>query len=67
LSEDKRVSRGSMLKWTGALVAGAVIGGAAVYGATYKPPSPPPSFKPPLSAGVQRRVDHLPAATVTSR
>ena len=52
---EKKVSRRSMLKWTGALAAGAVIGGAAMYGATYKPPPPPPpSFKPPLSADVQR-------------
>jgi len=49
-----------MLKWTGALAAGAVVGGAAVYGATYKaPPPPPPSFKPPLSADVQKTVDGI--------
>ena len=57
---DKKVSRRSMLKWTGALAAAAVIGGAAVYGATYKaPPPPPPSFKPPLSADVQTTVDGI--------
>ena len=57
---DKKVSRRSMLKWTGALAAGVVIGGAAVYGATYKaPPPPPPSFKPPLSPDVQTTVDGI--------
>ena len=57
---DKKVSRRSMLKWTGALAAGVVIGGAAVYGATYKaPPPPPPSLKPPLSPEIQTRVDTI--------
>jgi len=57
---DKKISRRSMLKWTGGLAAAAVVGGAVVYGATYKaPPPPPPSFKPPLSADVQTTVDGM--------
>jgi len=49
-----------VLKWTGALAAAAVVGGAAEYGLTYKPPPPPPpSFKPPLSADIQQRVDAI--------
>jgi hypothetical protein len=57
---DKKISRRSLLKYTGALAAGAVVGVVAEYGATYKPPPPPPpSFKPPLSADVQTRVDAI--------
>jgi anaerobic dimethyl sulfoxide reductase subunit A len=57
---DKKVSRRTILKWTGGLAAAAVIGGAAVYGATYKsPPPPPPSLKPPLSPEIQSRVDQI--------
>jgi anaerobic dimethyl sulfoxide reductase subunit A len=60
---EKKISRRSMLKWTGALAGAAVIGGAVVYGATYKPgappPAPPPSFKPPLSPEVQTAVDGI--------
>jgi anaerobic dimethyl sulfoxide reductase subunit A len=60
---EKKISRRSMLKWTGALAGGAVIGGAAVYAATYKaptpPPPPPPSLKPPLSPEIQSRVDQI--------
>jgi len=57
---DKKISRRSMLKWTGALAGAAVVGGAAVYAATYKaPPPPPPNFKPPLSPEVQTAVDGI--------
>ena len=57
---DKKVSRRSLLKYTAALAAGVVVGVGAEYGATYKPPPPPPpSFKPPLSADVQTRVDAI--------
>ncbi len=57
---DKKVSRRSLLKWTGALAAAAVVGGVAEYGARklMKPPPPPPiSLKPPLSPAIAARVD----------
>lgn len=57
---EKKVSRRSMLTWTGALAVAAAAGAVAGYGATelVKPPPPPPiSFKPPLSAEVQSKVD----------
>ncbi len=57
---DKKVSRRSMLKWTGALAAAAVVGAVAEYGgsALMKPPPPPPiSLKPPLSPEIASRVD----------
>ncbi len=59
---EKKVSRRSMLKWTGALAAAAAVGAVAGYGATElmkPPPTPPPSFKPPLSADVQARRDAI--------
>jgi anaerobic dimethyl sulfoxide reductase subunit A len=59
---EKKVSRRSMLKWTGALAAAAVVGAVAEYGASEltKPPPPPPvSFKPPLSPEVKDRVDAI--------
>jgi anaerobic dimethyl sulfoxide reductase subunit A len=57
---DKKISRRSLIKYTGALAAGAVVGAAAEYGATYKPPPlPPPSFKPPLSAEAKQRVNAI--------
>jgi anaerobic dimethyl sulfoxide reductase subunit A len=57
---EKKVSRRSMLKWTGALAAAAAVGAVAGYGATElmkPPPAPPTSFKPPLSPEVQARRD----------
>jgi anaerobic dimethyl sulfoxide reductase subunit A len=59
---EKKVSRRSMLKWTGALAAAAVVGAVAEYGVSEstKPPPPPPiSFKPPLSPEVKDRVDAI--------
>jgi anaerobic dimethyl sulfoxide reductase subunit A len=59
---EKKVSRRSMLKWTGALAAAAAVGAVAGYGATElmkPPPTPPPSFKPPLSPEVQARRDTI--------
>jgi anaerobic dimethyl sulfoxide reductase subunit A len=59
---EKKVSRRSMLKWTGALAAAAAVGAVAGYGATElmkPPPTPPPSFKPPLSPEVQARRDAI--------
>ena len=47
-----------MLKWSGALAAAAAVGavaGFAVPELLKPPPTPPPSFKPPLSADVQAR------------
>jgi anaerobic dimethyl sulfoxide reductase subunit A len=55
---EQKVSRRSMLKWTGALAGAAAVGAVAEYAATYKPPPPPPPrFRPPLSADVQQKVD----------
>jgi anaerobic dimethyl sulfoxide reductase subunit A len=62
---EKRVSRRSMLKWSGALAAAAVVGAVAEYGASElmkpapTPPAPPVSFKPPLSPEIQERVDAI--------
>jgi anaerobic dimethyl sulfoxide reductase subunit A len=65
---DKKVSRRSVLKWTGALAGAAVVGGIATFGISElskptapptPPPTPPTSFKPPLSPEVQTRVDEI--------
>jgi anaerobic dimethyl sulfoxide reductase subunit A len=62
---DKKISRRSMLKWTGGLAGAAVVGALAEYGASAlmkpqaPPPPPPVSFKPPLSPDVQQRVDTM--------
>jgi anaerobic dimethyl sulfoxide reductase subunit A len=62
---EKKVSRRSMLKWTGALAAAAAVGAVAEYGASElmkpvpPPPPPPVSFKPPLSPEIQQRVDAI--------
>jgi anaerobic dimethyl sulfoxide reductase subunit A len=62
---EKKVSRRSMLKWTGALAAAAAVGAVAEYGASelmkpVPPPPPPPiSFKPPLTPQIQQRVDAI--------
>src|SRR3989304_1137922 len=59
---DKKVSRRSVLKWTGALAGAAVGGGIASIGLgelSKPPPVPPTSFKPPLSPEVQARVDEM--------
>jgi anaerobic dimethyl sulfoxide reductase subunit A len=62
---EKKVSRRSMLKWTGGLAGAAIVGAIAEYGASElmkpvpPPPTPPPSFKPPLSQEVKDRVDQI--------
>ncbi len=56
---EKKVSRRSILKWTGALTAAAAAGAVAGYGATELMKPPPLSFKPPLSASVQARRDAI--------
>jgi anaerobic dimethyl sulfoxide reductase subunit A len=60
---EKKVSRRSMLKWTGGLAGAAIVGAIAEYGAGQlmkaPPPPPPPNFKPPLSPDVQQRVDAI--------
>jgi anaerobic dimethyl sulfoxide reductase subunit A len=61
-TSEKKLSRRSMLKWSGALATAAVAGAVASYGATEllkPPPPPPPSFKPPLSAEVAARVNDI--------
>ncbi len=57
-STDKKISRRSMLKWTGALAAAAVVTAVAGY-EVYQFLNPPLSFKPPLSASVQARRDAI--------
>jgi hypothetical protein len=59
---ESRLSRRSMLKWTGALAAAAAVGAVAEYGASEltKPAPPPPiSFKPPLSPEIKTRVESI--------
>jgi anaerobic dimethyl sulfoxide reductase subunit A len=60
---EKKVSRRSMLKWTGALTAAVAAGAVAEYGASElmkpPPPPPPPSFKPPLSPEIQAKHEKI--------
>jgi len=60
---DKKVSRRSMLKYTGALAGAAIVGAVAGVGADtlLRPgaPPPPPSLKPPLAPEIQNRVDKI--------
>jgi anaerobic dimethyl sulfoxide reductase subunit A len=61
----EKLSRRSMLKYSGALAAAAVAGAVAEYGASELmkpapiPPPPPISFKPPLSPEVQAKHEQI--------